>query len=885
MPTPLFNPDHSTSVLLENGQNPAIRESYTIAQILSFAATLGCDSVIIRPDFVNYDQTPCYYAIYAFNLGTLSEYYVASGDWYDTNPETQSDILVQSITGSTGYYEQCKVITLRNDGLGQSNTVQFNTISTLKTKDGINYLDFNWSIYGRQVDPYIFATNASIGTLYVNGTPLVDYIWESAPVISGKEGSLRLPQLKNVPNLNPVTDAELSAFDVLPDAANLRTLYSNIVYGEERVVAWSGEDANMTITWTDATHFTMKMYTQNLDVPFYTVSYTLSHASDIPYVAFLLSVEEGVEDPTWYGRPSFVFYNNTNGKYEYNLESTSDVYYEQIGLWLKRTYSYPSNDLWGQANEEEGGDGYNDLQDDPILNPNTPTVGAVATGFTRLYRITGEHKDKLSNLMNWFNDPDLQFENKLFVGDPMQALIGVNICPLPINAVGAPNMHFLGIDTGIASDGVITDQFQEIDCGSINMDMWMNDTYLDFAPYTKIKAVLPYVGVIDLSVDDLKYKVDRNGKRIKKPVTLSLKYVVDTLTGACVAHLFVNDSLHYEASGNCYIGIPLTQRDYTSVINSIKQAVAGVAESALKGAGLAAMTGGAGAGAAGVMAATSMVGSAINVMTQHPDIKYVGGNTGATSGYMGFDRPFLLVEEPVLARPSNDQHYIGMPSYITGTVGSFHDTSNSKPQFARFKDVHLENIDCLEQERNEIMEFLTNGVMLDDGSAAPNVTPTVTGDRVIVLLHNKSERNVIGKTFESGTGNRLKIEGKTFFNQSVLNPVFIIPATEVYTYNYAYVPLLHRYYYITDIVALENNMLEIHMQVDPLQSFKEEIKACKGICMRSEWRNNFLINDGAMMVKQPQKVATLQFIKEGVRFNFARNDASFIVIVASGTTL
>jgi len=230
LPTPLFNPDHSTSVLLENGQNPAIRESFTIAQILNFASTLGCDSVVIRPDFVNYDQTPCYYLIYAFNLGELNEYYVASGDWYDTNPETQSDILIQSITGATGFYEQCKVITLRNDGLMQSNTVQFNTITALKTKDTINYLDFNWSIYDRQTDPYIFATNADIGTLYINGSPLVTYQWSSVPAVSGKNGILRLSTLVDINDGNPVETTDTTKF-TLTSASNVKTLVDAVPLG------------------------------------------------------------------------------------------------------------------------------------------------------------------------------------------------------------------------------------------------------------------------------------------------------------------------------------------------------------------------------------------------------------------------------------------------------------------------------------------------------------------------------------------------------------------------------------------------------------------------------------------------------------------------------
>ena len=735
-------------------------------------------------------------------------------------------------------------------------------------------------------------TNASAEALYpyfVEGEiPPVVYEWSSVPAISGKNGILSLPMLDTLSwDGTPITNAERDIFTTLPDAANLRNLYSNVVYGESYPIVFAGDEHVAIIKWTNATSFTVDYKWNYNDVlSLASITYNLAHAQDEVWFAFVSMITGDPEDPEQqirWARPSFVIRDANTGKYSFGVESFSgDDYYPAFYNWHIAGFS-PDFSVFGDPNGEEGGEGYGDIVEDPIDNPLTPSIGAVATGFTRLYYITGANKDKLTQLMDWFNDEDLQFINQIFKGDPMQALIGVNISPLPLTVVGHPNMYFLGIDTGIASDGVIADQFQEIDCGSIDIDLWMKDTYLDFAPYTSIKAVLPYIGAIDLNTDDLKYKVNRAGKRIPGGATLSLKYVIDTLTGACVAHLFVNGSLHYEASGNCFVSIPLTQKDYTSEINSIKQAVAGVADTLIKSAGLAAMGVG-GPAALAVGAGASAISSGLNVSVQHPNIKYVGGSTGAVSGYMGIDRPYLLVEMPVLARPANDEHYFGMPSYITGTIGSFQNQDNSKTQYAKFSDVHLENINCTETERAEILQALKEGVLLDDGSAAPNVTPETQGNKVIVLLHNKSERNVIGKTFVSGFANRLKIEGANFFDESISAPVFTIAASEVYTYNYAYVPALHRYYYITDIIALKNNMLELHMQVDPLQSFKDEIKACKAICARSEWRNNYLINDGAMMVKQPQLVSTLQFKKNGEKFSFTRGSAGFVVIVASGAT-
>lgn len=733
-------------------------------------------------------------------------------------------------------------------------------------------------------------TNEMASILYpyfiAGEVPPVVYQWSSVPAISGKNGILSLPLLDSVSwDGTPITDADISIFTRVPDMANIKSLYDNIVYGEETPIVYAGDEHCATITWINSTTFSINYY-WNYPSPlaFATLTYTLAHAQDEVWFAFASMIVTDPEDPEFeeirWGRPTFIIRDAETGKYSFGIEQVTESYYPAFYEWHIAGFSADFS-IFGEPNEEEGGDGYGDLVDEGIDNPLVPTIGAIATGFTKLYYITGAHKSKLSDLMDWFNDEDLQFVNQLFKGDPMQALIGVNLSPLPIEATGAPNIHFLGIDTGIASDGVISDQFQEIDCGSINIDWWMKNTYLDFAPYTSIKAVLPYVGCIDLNVDDLKYKTDKSGKRIMSPATLSLKYVIDALTGACVAHLFVNGSLHYEASGNCFIPIPLTQKDYAGEVNAIRQAVASVSDSLVKGAGLAAMGVG-GAGAVGAGIAGSAIAAGINVAVQHPNIKYIGGNTGAVTGYMGFDRPFLLIEQPVLARPAKDEHYTGMPSYITGTIGSFLSSGNTEPQFARFNDVHLENIDCTEQERNDILEMLHNGVMLDTGSGTPDVSIATPGNTVIVLLHNKSERNVIGKTFASS---RLKIESNKFFNQSILSPVFIVPATEVYTYNYAYVPILHRYYYITDMIALENNMIEIHMQVDPLQSFKDQIKACKAICARSEWRNNFLVNDGAMLVKQPQQVSTIQFKKNKEKFSFTRGSAGFIIVVASGATI
>ena len=555
----------------------------TIADVLSFVNSLNFDSFAIT--YNTGSGWEGLSTIVPFNVGTRENYYLADGEYLEQSSVNSAcfDTYNLGLFNRNGGY-----IIRPNDFYKLYNQVSgFNNV----TKDDITYACYQ----GMEDDKFSLVYIGGIVTnLYINGALPVLYEWSSVPALSGKNGILSLPMLDSVSwDGTPITNAERDIFTTLPDAANLRSLYSNVVYGEPYPIVFAGDEHVAILTWTNSTTFSVDYKWNYNDVlSIATLTYTLAHAQDEVWFAFASMIRTDPEDPEFeeirWGRPTFIIRDANTGKYSFGIEQITEAYYPAFYEWHIAGFSADFS-VFGDPNEEEGGEGYGDIVDEPIGNPLTPSIGAVATGFTRLYYITGANKSKLTQLMDWFNDEDLQFINQIFKGDPMQALIGVNISPLPLTVVGAPNMYFLGIDTGIASDGVISDQFQEIDCGSIDIELWMKDTYLDFAPYTSIKAILPYIGAIDLNTDDLKYKVDKSGKRIPGGATLSLKYVIDTLTGACVAHLFVNGSLHYEASGSCFISIPLTQKDYTSEINSIKQAVAGVADTLIKSAGLAAM--------------------------------------------------------------------------------------------------------------------------------------------------------------------------------------------------------------------------------------------------------------------------------------------------------
>lgn len=85
-------------------------------------------------------------------------------------------------------------------------------------------------------------------------------------------------------------------------------------------------------------------------------------------------------------------------------------------------------------------------------------------------------------------------------------------------------------------------------------------------------------------------------------------------------------------------------------------------------------------------------------------------------------------------------------------------------------------------------------------------------------------------------------------SQSVMNPVVIIEDTkgmseEMTTYNYAYIPKLMRYYFVSNCVVVDNSRFCYYLQVDVLASFREDILASTQYVLRSTNTYNDYIMD------------------------------------------
>ena len=110
----------------------------------------------------------------------------------------------------------------------------------------------------------------------------------------------------------------------------------------------------------------------------------------------------------------------------------------------------------------------------------------------------------------------------------------------------------------------------------------------------------------------------------------------------------------------------------------------------------------------------------------------------------------------------------------------------------------------------------------------------------INFMKNSDEVNKINKSPETIT----TLTGTLKKETSIVNPVILIEYAGTFTNcNYAYIESFSRYYYITDIKNIRENLWEVYMHCDVLKTFSEGILASSGIIARQENSYNLRLDD------------------------------------------
>ena len=261
------------------------------------------------------------------------------------------------------------------------------------------------------------------------------------------------------------------------------------------------------------------------------------------------------------------------------------------------------------------------------------------------------------------------------VNQPMDTIVTFHIVPLS-NISEGDYLIVLGNYVSFVHSSKPSAQYHVVDCGSVTIEeIW--GSYLDWK--CNITLFLPFIGSIPLKVDDCIGK------------TISVKYIVDILTGACVAYVIRDDVVIATFAGNCAFEIPLTGGDHTQLITGM----IGVAG--------AAITGIATGGMSAPVAATAAT-SSINVAMSKTNYQRSGG-LGANTAYMGIKVPYITVYVPNQCLPEDQNSFIGYPSYITSRLGS-------QRGYTEVYKSHIHASGASDEEVIEIENLLANGVII-----------------------------------------------------------------------------------------------------------------------------------------------------------------------------
>ena len=242
------------------------------------------------------------------------------------------------------------------------------------------------------------------------------------------------------------------------------------------------------------------------------------------------------------------------------------------------------------------------------------------------------------------------------------------------------------------SAALVRQRYTTIDCGSMVVPEYYGN-YLDYAPYSKAHVYLPFIGIVELDVDD----IVGHG--------VNITYHIDSYNGSCIAQITVAKTDYqntvYQFSGNCSVEIPLAGGSQAAIkAGLISAAATGI--SSIVG-GLASMFSGNIAGGIGGIA-YGIGGAVSQAVSQKSSVQH-SGTFGASYGAMGIKKPYFIIHRPIQKIVVNYNEDYGFPAHKRVRIG------NCKG-FLRVREVHAVSSTATDEEKARIEELLKDGVFV-----------------------------------------------------------------------------------------------------------------------------------------------------------------------------
>lgn len=283
-------------------------------------------------------------------------------------------------------------------------------------------------------------------------------------------------------------------------------------------------------------------------------------------------------------------------------------------------------------------------------------------------------KTQLNTLGNELWSTNFMDNVLLLSNSPIENILSCKIFPTTFSGVAAALK--VGNVTMLSGESVqkISASGLSKDTGAITFPQLYN-SFLDFEPFTQARIFIPFVGFQPLPVANF------------IGAQLSLRYVFDVVTGAVSVYLLRDGYIFDKYSGICAVDVPLTASNRAQVeVGQIQSAITGVAQLATGNIG--------GALSAGLAIAST------------PNHFNTRGNAGGYTSQFDPRQPYLIIDRPkAQSEISSYGKTNGFPCNLTKTLSSL-------KGFTSVHDVHLDDVPCLESERQELKAIMQKGFII-----------------------------------------------------------------------------------------------------------------------------------------------------------------------------
>ena len=356
------------------------------------------------------------------------------------------------------------------------------------------------------------------------------------------------------------------------------------------------------------------------------------------------------------------------------------------------------------------------------VGSDTP-VPSGSPGFIQVYNPTPSEFVAFGRWL-WVTYADATLET--IWNNPFDGVIGAHELYATPSKDGYSTIRSGFLDSGISSI-IVRQRYTQINCGSIIIpEYWGN--YLDYSPYSRAYIYLPFIGIMDVDVDDIVGH------------SVNVLYHVDSYTGSCIAQItcarddYTNTL--YQFSGDCSVEIPMAGGSQANIkaamiaANAYQNAANVSAGMSLIGglaSGLATGIGGAlmpGAGStiggisSGIGQAVGGITSAISqrayceaqhtaaMVSQKSHVQH-SGSFGGSHGAMGIKKPYIIIRRPIQKVVNGYNRLYGYPAHKMVVIGEC-------TGYLRCREVNVQSSLATDEEKRMIEEALKSGVYVTE---------------------------------------------------------------------------------------------------------------------------------------------------------------------------